>query len=494
MPGRLRTAVLIAPTVVALTLPTSGVAAPGAAAAPPPRSAAGQDADVLEQVKAIPRVSDVREAKAPAGYRLFFMNFRQYVDHKDARKGTFTQRISLLHRGFDRPTVFKTSGYGLSSSPSASEPTRLVDGNEIAMEHRFFDPSRPANPDWPSQLTIWQAATDQHAITQAFQQLYTRNWLATGASKGGMTATYFRRFYPDDVQGTIPYVAPNDVIDDKDVYNRFLSRVGTASCRDTLTTLQRRVLRDRPWFAKKLRAQSETDKLTYTIVGSQAKSLEASLLDMPFGFWQYSGLSKCGSLPNPANATNEQLWTFLDQQFPLSGYSDQSLEPYIPYYYQAAYQLGSPEPYEEPLTGLLKFPGLNVARSFVPKELRPKTFDTAAMPDIDRFVRTSGSDFLFVYGQNDPWSAEPFRCGAAASAAKRDCSTYTVAEGTHGATISQLGIAERTRATQTVLQFAGLDSTPAKAKQAIGRQNSPVLRSLAKTEQAEQRRVAPGLG
>jgi hypothetical protein len=28
-----------------------------------------------------------------------------------------------------------------------------------------------------------------------------------------MTATYFRRFFPDDVDATIPYVAPNDVIE-----------------------------------------------------------------------------------------------------------------------------------------------------------------------------------------------------------------------------------------------------------------------------------------
>ena len=37
-----------------------------------------------------------------------------------------------------------------------------------------------------------------------------------------MTATYHRHFYPKDVDGTVPYVAPNDVDNDEDAYNEFL--------------------------------------------------------------------------------------------------------------------------------------------------------------------------------------------------------------------------------------------------------------------------------
>ena len=110
--------------------------------------------------------------------------------------------------------VMYTSGYYGSQNPSRSEPTRIVDGNQLRMEYRFFEPSRPADPDWPGQLTIWQAATDQHRIIQSFQDLYQENWITTGGSKGGMTATYHRHFYPKDVDGTVPYVAPNDVDND----------------------------------------------------------------------------------------------------------------------------------------------------------------------------------------------------------------------------------------------------------------------------------------
>lgn len=44
----------------------------------------------------------------------------------------------MLHRGLDRPTVLHTSGYGLPAEATRAEPTRLVDGNQVSLEHRFF--------------------------------------------------------------------------------------------------------------------------------------------------------------------------------------------------------------------------------------------------------------------------------------------------------------------------------------------------------------------
>src|SRR5687768_3188655 len=83
-----------------------------------------------------------------------------------------------------------------------SEPTRLIDGNQISVEQRYFTPSRPSPTNWERQLTIWQAATDHHRIVRALKAIYAQQWVSTGASKGGMTSVYHRRFYPDDVAGT----------------------------------------------------------------------------------------------------------------------------------------------------------------------------------------------------------------------------------------------------------------------------------------------------
>ena len=182
------------------------------------------------------------EEKPYTGYRFFVLNYTQPVDHRHPSKGTFQQRITVLHKDASRPTVFYTGGYNVSTTPSRREPTQIVDGNQVSMEYRYFTPSRPAPADW-TKLDIWQAASDQHRIFKALKPVYDKKWVSTGGSKGGMTATYFERFYPSDMDGVVAYVAPNDVVNKEDsAYDRFFAKVGTKECRDRLNAVQREAL------------------------------------------------------------------------------------------------------------------------------------------------------------------------------------------------------------------------------------------------------------
>ena len=191
-------------------------------------AAPAQAQDIAEQLEAIPGMTVVEEKTAPAPYRYFVLNYTQPNDHLKPFRGSFQQRLTVLHRGTDRPTVLHTSGYNVGTNPTRSEPTRLVDGNQVSTEQRFFTPSRPQPADWTRQLTIWQAASDHHRIVSALDGLYRGKWLSTGASKGGMTSVYHRRFFPRDVDGTVAYVAPNDVVNHEDSrYTRFFETVGT---------------------------------------------------------------------------------------------------------------------------------------------------------------------------------------------------------------------------------------------------------------------------
>src|SRR5262249_51523810 len=108
-----------------------------------------------------------------------------------------------------------------------------LDANQISIEHRFFGESRPEPPDW-SKLTIDQMAADEHAIVSALRMLYTGPVLASGGSKGGMTAIFYRRFYPDDVDGTVPYVAPISFAAPDMRYSPFFDTVGTPECRQAV--------------------------------------------------------------------------------------------------------------------------------------------------------------------------------------------------------------------------------------------------------------------
>ncbi|WP_306324644.1 S28 family serine protease [Streptomyces venezuelae] len=421
-----------------------------------------QSTDIKDRILAIPGMSLIEE-KPYAGYRFFVLNYKQPIDHRRPWAGTFDQRISVLHKDTARPTVFRTSGYSLSTTPSRAEPTRIVDGNQVSMEYRFFTPSRPQPADW-SKLDIWQAASDQHRIFTALKKIYGQKWLSTGASKGGMTATYFERFYPRDMDGVVAYVAPNDVVDNEDsAYDRFFETVGTKECRDRLNAMQREALVRRAPLEAKYQAWAESEGATFNTVGTLDKAFEAVVLDFVWGFWQYYGQDVCDQIPDAKTAGDDVVYETIDAYSGWSAYTDQGLEGYTPYYYQAATQLGSPTIRQPHLKGLSRY-GYQPARNFVPREI-PMKFQPQAMRDVDTWVRNNADRMLFVYGGNDPWGSEKFRLGKGA----RDSYVYVAPGANHGANVAGLVDAERENATARILAWAGVPAPAVQAAQPLAR-------------------------
>lgn len=435
---------LLALVVLIGTLSTAGAAT----AAQPEASA-----DIKDRLLAIRGMSLVEEKPYP-GYRFFVLNYTQPVDHRRPSKGTFQQRITVLHKDTSRPTVFYTGGYNVSTNPSRREPTQIVDGNQVSMEYRYFTPSRPAPADW-SKLDIWQAASDQHRIFTALKKIYAKKWISTGGSKGGMTATYYERFYPRDMDGVVAYVAPNDVVNKEDsAYDRFFAKVGTKECRDRLGAVQREALVRREPLKKKYAELAAAEGYTFTTVGSLDRAFEAVVLDYVWGFWQYSLLSDCDSdaIPKDAKAaTDDEIWASVDAISGFSFYTDQGLEPYTPYYYQAGTQLGAPTVQFPHIERRLIRYGYQPPRNFVPRSIR-MTFQPNAMRDVDTWVRHNARQMLFVYGENDPWGAEPFHLSKGA----RDSYIFTAPGANHGASVSRLVESERDFATARILKWAGV--------------------------------------
>jgi hypothetical protein len=411
-------------------------------------------ADILDQLKQLPGVVSVTEQTTAAPYRYFQLVFRQLVDHNNPRKGTFEQRVGLMHRDATAPMVMYTTGYNYRGIPFRSEPTTIVNGNQIDVEYRYFVPSRPTPTDW-SKVTIWQAATDQHVIVQALKRIYKARWLSTGGSKGGMTATYHRRFYPNDVYATIPYVAPNDVIDPIDVYGKFIANDGTDPvCRANLRRIQRESLQRRDELEPIAQANAAATGGTFKLVGTLDHAVELAVVDSIFAFWQYGRPTDCATIP-PAGAPAQQIYDWYEGVESLLTYTDQGIEPYIVYYYQAGTQLGSPLVDESYLKDLLRYPGTDVPRSFVPKAIKMH-FDYTAMPDVDAWVRYQGQRLLYIYGEYDPWSAEPFKLGPGS----RDSFIYYVPKGNHGSKIAMLPAAQAAAATATIQRWAGITPSP----------------------------------
>lgn len=163
-----------------------------------------------KQLAALPGVSDVETLKSTHFPEKYVFFIKQQLDAKDASKGYFEQRVVLCHRGFDRPTVLVTEGYNANYALREGyieELSKLFDTNIITVEYRYFDKSMPSPCNW-DYLTVENSLYDLHHVNQTLHAMYKGKWIATGISKGGQTTMFYRSYFPDDVDISVPYVAP----------------------------------------------------------------------------------------------------------------------------------------------------------------------------------------------------------------------------------------------------------------------------------------------
>ncbi len=326
------------------------------------------------------------------------------------------------------------------------EPTMLIGGNQISVEHRFFSPSRPEPADW-TQLTIEQAAADQHRVVELLKPIYGGKWISTGASKGGMTSVYHRRFYPGDVDATVAYVAPLSFSFADARYADFLHQVGDAGCRQRLEDFQREVLLRRTEMEARITEQADQVGITYDQYGVDGV-LENAAISLSFAFWQYYGADLCDDIPTAA-ATDDEVWAFLDDISPPSSSSDGQNLLFEPYSWQAATQLGAPTVDTTHIDDLLEYDWSQVD-GYPSVDLDP-THDPQAMQDIHTWVTTEAERILFIYGENDPWSAGAFELGDA-----QDSYRLYSPGANHGASIASLTQADREIALDALEAWTGV--------------------------------------
>ncbi|MBP9085577.1 MAG: multidrug transporter [Kofleriaceae bacterium] len=403
--------------------------------------------DILSRLKAVPGlIVDELNTEVP-GYRAFALGFDQPVDHAKPSQ-RFVQHATLLHRDTTAPLIVATTGYWDYIRDRRVELTRLVAGNQISIEHRFFGASRPDPADW-TQLTVRNAAADQHQIIAALRTIYVGNVATTGASKGGMTAIYHRRFYPDDVDASFPYVAPQSLSDQDPRYMQFLASVGPAPCRNALRDLQVELLsRRRAMLQQRASEQASQQGLQYTRIALPA-AVEASVAALDWAFWQYRGVADCDGVPM-ITATDDAVWQFVDQVAPVSDNSDDTTAAFEAYYYQAAFELGQPTMQATHLVGLYQFSDVDYI-GLLPLGVAAPSYTVSAMQDIGQWLQQSAQRMMLIYGQWDPWTAGAFTLGNA-----QDSFQFTQPQGTHGANLLGLAPADRATAATKIGQWLGM--------------------------------------
>jgi hypothetical protein len=405
--------------------------------------------EILVELRALPGVHDATAMPTQsAGYTYFVIHFEQKVDHDDPASPTFLQEVSLLHHDeLNYPMVVHTSGYWDYYLDRVVELTGLLGANQISIEHRYFGESRPEPADW-SKLTIEQMAADQHEIVTALKHIYEGKFITTGGSKGGMTAIYYRRFYPDDVDGTVPYVAPISFGAPDVRYASFLDTLGPDACRQQVRALATEMLANRrDAFIAKAQAQASSTSLAYNRVPI-GPAVESSIFNFEWSFWQYFGVGECATLPAPTS-DDSTLWRLLDDISPVSDNADARIGQFDAYYYQAYHQLGYPDGGATYLDPYLLYTDADYLNAL--PTAQPMYDGGVAMTDIDQFVREEGDRFLFIYGQWDPWTGGQFELGDAT-----DSLVLVQAEGTHGSRITKLAEADRKAAFDKLEAWTGI--------------------------------------
>ncbi len=362
------------------------------------------------------KLYDIKElpVDSTAGFKekyLFFIE--QPIDHSNLSVGSFRQRVIVGVRDINAPNVIVTEGYGAAYALNPKyreEVSRILDANEIFVEHRYFLESTPfvredstitpETLDWDYMTAVNEAA-DLHNVNLLMRRIFPGKWVATGISKGGQTAMFYTAYYPNDITVSVPYVGPVCKSVEDGRHEPFLrSFVGTAKDRKIIKDFQTEFLQRRvsitPLFEKLSREKGYTYKMPLDAV------YDFCVLEFPFAFWQW-GL-KSSTIPNPKEATDEEMFDFLcavsgPDYFAEGGDS-------APFFVQAAMELGyygyDAKPFRKLLT--IKNTKGYLNRVFVPQS-RKFVFDKYLYRKLTTFLDTTSNKMMFVYGEFDPWSA-----------------------------------------------------------------------------------------
>lgn len=402
---------------------------------------------VLEQkINAISAIKEIRPLETSEFSEKYVTYFTQPLDHRHPEKGSFRQRVIVSHVGFDRPTVIVTEGYGAAyalRSQYREELSKLLNANMIFVEYRYFLESTPEPKDW-QYLTAENSADDLHAITTAFKNIYPGKWIATGISKGGQTTLLYRTFYPDDVDISVPYVAPLCYGVEDGRHEPFLHKVSTPENRKKIEDFQLEALKRKATLLP--RFEKYCSEKNYSFRAPIEEIYDYSVLEYSFALWQWG--TPISSIP-ATTASDDEIFSHL-LAISEPGYFTAD-SPNASFFVQAARELGyygyDVQPFKQYLS--IQSSEGYLHRLMLPEELKDMPFDKTLSKKITKFLKKQDPKMIFIYGQNDPWTA----AGVTWLKNKKNIHVFIQPNGSHLARISTLPEAEKAKVMELINEW-----------------------------------------
>lgn len=402
---------------------------------------------VLEQkISAISAIKEIRSLETSEFSEKYVTYFTQPLDHRHPEKGSFRQRVIVSHVGFDRPTVIVTEGYGAAyalRSQYREELSKLLNANMIFVEYRYFLESTPEPKDW-QYLTAENSADDLHAITTAFKNIYPGKWIATGISKGGQTTLLYRTFYPDDVDISVPYVAPLCYGVEDGRHEPFLHKVSTPENRKKIEDFQLEALKRKATLLP--RFEKYCTEKNYSFRAPIEEIYDYSVLEYSFALWQWG--TPISSIP-ATTASDDEIFSHL-LAISEPGYFTAD-SPNASFFVQAARELGyygyDVQPFKQYLS--IQSSEGYLHRLMLPEELKDMPFDKTLSKKITKFLKKQDPKMIFIYGQNDPWTA----AGVTWLKNKKNIHVFIQPNGSHLARINTLPEAEKAKVMELINEW-----------------------------------------
>lgn len=366
-------------------------------------TARAADTEVWDKLKSLPGVTQVDTLASKHYANKYVMYIDQLLDPAHPEVGSFKQRVILAHVGYDRPTVLVTEGYDANYAVNPNykeELSVLLNANLVFVEYRYFGESMPQPCNW-AYLTVKNSLVDLHRVNTTFRNLYSGKWIATGISKGGQTTMFYRSYYPDDVDVSVPYVAPLNQSLEDGRHEVFLSeKVGTAKERKAVEEAQLTLLKRKQALLPMLETYCKEKGYTFRVPLEEV--FDYCVLEYAFALWQWG--TPVANIPSEKDA--DRVW--FDYLIAINApdyFSQQS--PFPSFNVQAAKELGYYGYDVEPFKAYLSIATAKdyLRRVMLPEELDDLTFDDALYRHTVDFLKNEDPKMIYIYGENDPWTA-----------------------------------------------------------------------------------------
>lgn len=398
-----------------------------------------------EKILALPDViSAEKMVNNPFFSEAYVIMVKQPLDHKQPEKGYFPQRVILSHLEYKEPVFFVTEGYNADREVGPrylNELCPMFYANQLFAEHRYFGKSVPDSMQW-KYLTVENAAADHHHIVELFKQIYHGKWICTGISKGGQATLFYRFLYPNDVNGTIAYVAPlNYSFEDKrhDLFIRH--KAGTADERKSVMDFQRLLLKRKaellPLFEK------HCNEKQYVFNAPVSVIYDYCVMEYSFSFWQWG--HSIGEIPSSTSSNEDVLNHFIKVDSP--DYFDlKSGRVVMPFFVQAKRELGYYAYNTKPFRKIMQLKNTRnyLAKLFIPKDA-VFPYSAKLSKRLQKYLKHDAKNILLIYGENDPWTASAAKTGKNKSVIK-----FVMKKGCHLTRINTLSSEQQNLAIGTI--------------------------------------------